>query len=99
MVRVFGRIDLYLLGWLALLAALLLAINIPIEAQMGLAFAPIPAHAFGDPPFPISVTSPSPAEVTYRVESGPAVLSGSMLTLTSGGIYERRSKNRPRSAA
>lgn len=83
--RILSECDLCHRSMLAMVAAILLAISFPVRAQTRLSFVPIQAHVFGDPPFPISATSPSSAPVSYEVESGPAVLSGNMLTLTSGG--------------
>ncbi|HLI78221.1 MAG TPA: hypothetical protein VKV02_14840, partial [Acidobacteriaceae bacterium] len=50
-----------------------------------LAFAPIPAETFGDAAFPVSAHSASTGQVTYAVVSGPATVSGSVVTLTGAG--------------
>jgi hypothetical protein len=50
-----------------------------------LAFAMIPSHSFGDPSFPVFATSPSNGRITYSILSGPATISGSVVTLTGPG--------------
>ena len=50
-----------------------------------LAFAPIATQTYGNAPFPVSATSASPGAVTYAVVSGPAMISGSTVTLTGVG--------------
>jgi DNA-binding beta-propeller fold protein YncE len=50
-----------------------------------LAFAPIPAHTYGDTPFTVAATSASSGAVTYAVTSGPATISISTLTITGTG--------------
>ena len=50
-----------------------------------LVFAPISTHKYGDAPFTVSATSASTGPVTYTVVSGPATISGNMVTLTGGG--------------
>jgi RHS repeat-associated protein len=48
-------------------------------------FTSIPTQTYGVAPFTVSATSNSPAAITYSVVSGPATLSGSILTIISGG--------------
>jgi CSLREA domain-containing protein/uncharacterized repeat protein (TIGR01451 family) len=48
-------------------------------------FQPIPGHVFGDSPFPIFATASSGLPVTYSILSGPATISGNVLTLTGVG--------------
>jgi hypothetical protein len=50
-----------------------------------LAFAPIQPHTFGDPSVPVSASSASNGGITYAVLSGPATISGSVVTLTGAG--------------
>ncbi|MGI4831045.1 MAG: immunoglobulin domain-containing protein, partial [Janthinobacterium lividum] len=50
-----------------------------------LAFTPVLPHTFGDPAFAVLASSASPGLVTYTVDSGPARISGSSLTLTGAG--------------
>ncbi len=50
-----------------------------------LSFAPIADQTFGVAPFAVSATSASPGAVTYAVGSGPATISGNMVTLTGAG--------------
>lgn len=56
-----------------------------VPAQPVLLFAPIAPATFGDGPLTLMASSASPAPVTYAVRSGPAVLSGSTLTITGAG--------------
>ena len=50
-----------------------------------LSFAPIAAQTYGNPPFALSATSTSSGAVTYTVVSGPATITGNMVTLTGVG--------------
>jgi hypothetical protein len=50
-----------------------------------LTFVPIPAQTFGNAPFAVSVSSASSGTVTYTVVSGPAAMSGNIVTLTGAG--------------
>jgi uncharacterized protein (DUF1800 family) len=50
-----------------------------------LTFAVIANHTYGDSPFPISASSTSNGVVTYAVASGPATISGNMVTLIGAG--------------
>ncbi len=50
-----------------------------------LSFVSIPAQMYGNAPFAVSATSASSGAVTYAVVSGPAIISGSMVTLTGAG--------------
>jgi hypothetical protein len=45
----------------------------------------VPNHTFGDPPFTVAATSSSPGAFTYSVLSGPATISGTIVTLTGVG--------------
>ena len=45
----------------------------------------VPNHIYGDAPFTVSATSNSTGAFTYTVVSGPATVSGSMVTLTAAG--------------
>ena len=42
-------------------------------------------HTYGDAPFAVSATSNSSGAVTYSIVSGPAMISGSTVTLTGAG--------------
>jgi hypothetical protein len=53
--------------------------------QSTLTFDPIAAHSFGDPPFAISASSPSKGAISYSVLSGPAIVSGNVVTLKGAG--------------
>ena len=48
-------------------------------------FPTIPAKKYGDTPFTISATSTSKLPVSYTVQSGPATITGSKVTLTGTG--------------
>jgi hypothetical protein len=48
-------------------------------------FAPIPDHQFGDPPFTLNATASSGLPVSYAVTSGPATVSGNVVTITGAG--------------
>jgi sugar lactone lactonase YvrE len=50
-----------------------------------LSFGPIAPQTYGNPPFAVSATSPSSGTVTYMVVSGPATISGNIVTLTGAG--------------
>ena len=50
-----------------------------------LAFSSIASHAYGDASFSVAASSASSGAVTYSVASGPATVSGSMVTLTGVG--------------
>jgi len=54
-------------------------------ADPELKFSTINAHAYGDAPFSVIATSSSTATITYAVTSGPATISGDVVTLTGVG--------------
>jgi uncharacterized protein (DUF1800 family) len=54
-------------------------------ATPALTFAAIANHTYGDVPFQISASSASRGVVVYAVISGPATISGDMVTLTGTG--------------
>ena len=60
-------------------------VETPATQSASLAFASIATQAFGGAPFPVYASSPSNGAITYSVVSGPATLSGSMITLTGAG--------------
>ncbi len=49
-------------------------------------FLPIAGKTYGDAPFAVSATSTSGGTVTYSVESGPATIAGSIVTVKGAGI-------------
>ncbi|HXP07542.1 MAG TPA: hypothetical protein VN828_03555, partial [Acidobacteriaceae bacterium] len=51
-------------------------------AAPGLSFAPTPTRVYGAAPFAVTATSRSSGAVTYAVVSGPATITGDMVTLT-----------------
>jgi hypothetical protein len=48
-------------------------------------FASIPSKTYGAGAFPVSATSTSSAAIVYSVVSGPATVSGSVVTITGAG--------------
>ncbi len=50
-----------------------------------LTFTPVGSHSYGDAPFPLSAASASSGAVTYTVVSGPASISGNLVTITGAG--------------
>jgi Bacterial Ig-like domain (group 3) len=50
-----------------------------------LSFGPIAAKTYGNLPFAVSATSASSGAVTYAVVSGPATITGNIVTLTGVG--------------
>jgi hypothetical protein len=50
-----------------------------------LSFAAVASQTYGNAPFTVSATSASSGTVTYAVASGPATISGSIVTLTGVG--------------
>jgi hypothetical protein len=60
--------------------------SIPVKAgASGLALVTIPVTAYGSAPFPIASTTKSAGAIVYTVTSGPATISGNMLTLAGIG--------------
>ena len=60
-----------------------------------LTFSPIPNQIYGVAPFTVSATSNSPGVITYSVISGPATLSGNVVTLTGAGTITLRASQDP----
>jgi hypothetical protein len=54
-------------------------------ATPALSFSAIGTQTYGEAPFAVSATSASPGGVSYSVASGPATISGSVVTLTGIG--------------
>ncbi len=54
-------------------------------AGQSITFAPLASRTFGDAPFALSATATSGAPVTFTVVSGPATVSGNLVTLTGAG--------------
>jgi hypothetical protein len=50
-----------------------------------LSFSTIPSLTYGNSPFAVNATSVSPGAITYSVVSGPATISGNLVTLTGAG--------------
>ena len=55
----------------------------PITDQ--LAFNAVSNHTYGDAPFAVNATSSSSGAITYSVVSGPATISGNVVTITGAG--------------
>jgi len=55
------------------------------QATPTLVFNPIPTQTFGVAPFAVQASSASTGAITYSVVSGPATISGSVVTLTGTG--------------
>ena len=53
----------------------------PLATQV-ITFPSIPSHIVGDAPFSLAATASSGLPITYAVISGPATISGSLVTLT-----------------
>ncbi len=66
-------------------ATAFISFNVVNGISPGLAFNAIGNQTFGNPSFPVSATSRSSAPISYTVISGPASLSGSVVTLTGVG--------------
>ena len=67
---------------LVLFRSSVLAGTTPLAPSLALTVAD---HAYGDTSFSVNATSNSPGAVTYSVVSGPATLSGNMVTITGAG--------------
>ena len=50
-----------------------------------LTFTPLSQQTYGAGPIPVMATSNSPAPITYSIASGPATVSGNIVTLTGPG--------------
>jgi hypothetical protein len=57
-----------------------------LTATPTLGFNPMSTPVYGQPPFPVAVTSNSTGAITYSVISGPATVSGNMVTVTGAGV-------------
>jgi hypothetical protein len=55
------------------------------QATQTIVFPAIPNHVFGDAPFALTASASSKLPVTYNVVSGPATISGSMVTIKGAG--------------
>ncbi|AKC83015.1 hypothetical protein IMCC26134_09920 [Verrucomicrobia bacterium IMCC26134] len=60
------------------------------QAAQTITFAPLANKTFGDAAFALSASSTSSLTPTFTVVSGPAILSGSTLTLTGAGTVTIR---------
>jgi hypothetical protein len=67
-------------------AATTVTTNFTVNAETPtLTFASVPTKTYGNPPFNVSASSASSGAITYSVVSGPATISGNMVTLTGSG--------------
>ncbi|MEP1094888.1 MAG: MBG domain-containing protein [Cyclobacteriaceae bacterium] len=55
-------------------------------------FGSLPDKTFGDAPFELSATATSALPVSFSVISGPAIISGTTLTLTGAGTVQVRAE-------
>jgi hypothetical protein len=55
------------------------------KAAQTILFAALPNKVYGDPPFALNATASSTLVVSYRIVSGPATVSGNVVTLTGAG--------------
>lgn len=62
-------------------------VTLTMSAQIipALTFAPIPTQLTGAVPFAVNATSASSGAVTYAVLAGPAMIAGSLVTVTGSG--------------
>ena len=62
-------------------------VTLTMSAQIipALTFAPIPTQVVGAAPFAVNATSASSGAVTYAVLAGPAMIAGSLVTVTGSG--------------
>ncbi len=70
-------------------AAVALTVNVAAQGQV-ITFNPPVTKTFGDASFAVSATSDSGLPVTISVASGPATISGGMVTLTGAGTVVLR---------
>ena len=69
------------------------SVTAPVASQT-IAFDPLPGRMYGDAPFALTASASSGLPVSFSVLSGPAVLSGSNVTLTGvGTVTIRASQN------
>ncbi len=59
--------------------------NISTGTAQTITFPTIGTHSWGEPEFPLTATASSGLPITYTLVSGPASLSGNMLTVTGAG--------------
>jgi hypothetical protein len=62
--------------------------DITIAAPIGdqtITFATLPNRTYGDAPFGLAASAPSGLPVSFNIVSGPAVLSGTNVTMTAAG--------------
>ena len=76
------KLQMQLNGAIVTKALLPVTILAPVAPTLSFAIA---GHQFGDAPFSLAATSNSPGAITYTVVSGPATVSGNVLTLTGAG--------------
>jgi len=59
-------------------------------AAQTILFGAVAGRTFGDAPFTLSATASSGLPVTFSIPSGPAIVTGNLLTLTGAGIVTVR---------
>ena len=60
------------------------------KASQTITFGPLPNKTYGDAPFTLSATASSGLAVSFSIVSGPATVSGNMLTITGAGAVTVR---------
>ncbi|GEO04141.1 hypothetical protein AAE02nite_18050 [Adhaeribacter aerolatus] len=62
----------------------------PPKMSQTINFPPLPKVTFSEPPFMVSATASSGLPVSFSILSGPATISGNIVTLTGAGIVTVR---------
>ncbi|MDB5261317.1 MAG: hypothetical protein JWQ14_598 [Adhaeribacter sp.] len=70
--------------------AITITVNTSGLKMQTITFPPIPNKIYGDAPFTLNATSSSGLQVSYRIVSGPAMVSGKTLTITGVGTVSVR---------
>ncbi|GAA3766966.1 hypothetical protein GCM10022270_29090 [Terriglobus aquaticus] len=76
------KLQMHLNGAIVTKALLPVTILAPIAPALALT---IVDHQFDDAPFTLAASSNSPGAITYNIVSGPAAVTGNVLTLTGAG--------------
>jgi hypothetical protein len=74
----------YVASTLYLAATQSITLNVTKVSQT-VSFSPVSGVTYGVAPFTVSATATSGLAVTYKVDSGPATISGNTLTITGAG--------------
>jgi len=60
------------------------------KASQTITFNPLPNKTYGDPPFTVSASTSSALPVSFSIVSGPATISGNIVTITGVGTMTVR---------